>query len=143
MPTGAIMTAATFDMFDFVTELVESGIPEKQANAYAKAHNKVQRSHDEKLIETVIEKVKHDYKLDEVTTKHDLRELELTLTAQIKETEYKIELLRSELRHDVDNVRIAIEKTRADLIMWFVGTAFTMAGFIFMLIRLKFLIIPD
>jgi hypothetical protein len=133
------MTAATFDMFDFVAELVESGVPEKQANAYAKAYSKVQRCHDEKLIETVVEKVKHDYKLDDVATKRDIKELELQIALVRKD----IEIVKSELRHDVDNVRIAIEKTRADLIMWFVGTAFTMAGFIFMLIRLKFLIIPD
>lgn len=133
------MTAATFDMFDFVAELVDSGVPEKQANAYAKAYSKVQRSHDEKLIETVIEKVKHDYKLDDIATKRDIKELELEIALVRKD----IEIVKSDLQRDIQGIRTDIEKSRNDLIKWFVGTAFALAGFIFMLIRLKVLIIPD
>lgn len=133
------MTAATFDMFDFVAELVESGVPEKQANAYAKAYSKVQRSHDEKLIETVIDKVKHDYKLDDIATKRDIKELELEIALVRKD----IEIVKSDLQRDIQGIRTDIEKSRNDLIKWFVGTAFALAGFIFMLIRLKVLIIPD
>ena len=133
------MTAATFDMFDFVAELVESGVPEKQANAYAKAYSKVQRSHDEKLIETVIDKVKHDYKLDDIATKRDIKELELEIALVRKD----IEIVKSDLQRDIQGIRTDIEKSKNDLIKWFVGTAFALAGFIFMLIRLKVLIIPD
>lgn len=101
------MTAATFDMFDFIAELVESGIPEKQANAYAKAHNKVQRSHDEKLIETVIEKVKHDYKLDDVATKRDIKELELQIALVKKD----IEIVKSDLQRDISDAKTDLTRT--------------------------------
>lgn len=139
------MTAATFDMFDFVTELVESGVPEKQANAYAKAYSKVQRNHDEKVIDTVVEKVKNDYRLDDVAHKRDIRELELNIELvrrDIKELDLAIQSRIKDVDTKIETVKTAIEKSRTDLIMWFVGTAFTMAGFIFMLIRLKFLIVP-
>lgn len=133
------MTAATFDMFDFAAELIASGVPEKQANAYAKTLGKVQRNTEEKVTEIIIERIKHDYKLDDLATKRDIKELELEIALTRKD----IEIAKAELKRDIDSVRTDIEKSKNDLIKWFVGTAFALAGFIFMLIRLRILIIPD
>jgi Flp pilus assembly protein TadB len=140
------MTAATFDMFDFAAELIESGVPEKQANAYAKTLGKVQRNTEEKVTEAIIEKVKNDYRLDDMAHKRDIRELELSIELvrrDIKELDLTIQSRFKDVDTKIETVKTAIEKSRTDLIMWFLGTAFTMAGFIFMLIRLKFLIVPD
>lgn len=56
-------------------------------------------------------------KLDDLATKRDLKELEL-----------KIELVRAQLSEQ-------IEKSKNDLIKWFVGTAFAIASIGFMLAR--------
>ena len=57
-------------------------------------------------------------KIDELATKKD------------------IELVRAELKRDIDSVRIEIEKSKNELIKWFVGTAFAIASIGFMLARL-------
>lgn len=62
---------------------------------------------------TKIEKAK----IDELATKGDVKELEL-----------KIELVRAQLSEQ-------IEKSKNDLIKWFVGTAFAIASIGFMLAR--------
>ncbi len=133
------MTAIPFDMLDFAAELVESGVPEKQANAHAKTVSKLQRNAEEKIIETIIEKVKHDYRLDDVAVKRDIKELELNIELVRKD----IEIVKADLKRDIEGVKTDIEKSKNDLIKWFVGTAFALAGFIFMLIRLKVFIVPD
>lgn len=125
------MTAATFDMFDFVAELIESGVPEKQANAYAKTYSKAQRNSEEKIIETVIEKVKHDYRLDDVATKLDIKELELQIALVKKD----IEIVKSDLQRDIQAVRTDIEKSNQNLIKWIVGSCFTLISVIFMMLR--------
>ncbi len=56
-------------------------------------------------------------KIDELATKGDVKELEL-----------KIELVRAQLSEQ-------IEKSKNDLIKWFVGTAFAIASIGFMLAR--------
>ncbi len=71
-----------------------------------KAVTKVQQD----SLATVIEQVKHDYQLDDVATKRDIREIEL-----------KIELVKSELKRDIETVRKEITETKADLIRWVVG----------------------
>ena len=125
------MTTATFDMFDFAAELIASGVPDKQANAFAKTYSKAQRTSEEKLIETIIEKVKHDYRLDDVATKRDIKELEL----QIELVKKDIEIVKADLQRDIQGVKTDIEKSRNDLIKWFVGTAFAIASIGFMLAR--------
>lgn len=51
-----------------------------------------------------------DYDLDNIATKRDIRELEL-----------KIELVKSELKRDIETVRKEMAETKADLIRWVVG----------------------
>ncbi|MCX7068036.1 MAG: DUF1640 domain-containing protein [Methylococcales bacterium] len=111
------MTTIPFDTLDFSTELIESGLPEKQANAIAKAVSKAQQN----SMTTVIEQVKHDHDMDNLTTKRDLKETELRLEARIKETELKIELVKSELKRDIETLRKEAAENKAALIRWVMG----------------------
>jgi hypothetical protein len=45
----------------------------------------------------------------------------LIFDTRIKETELKIELVRSELKRDIETVRKEIAETKAELIRWVVG----------------------
>jgi hypothetical protein len=94
------MTAIPFDSHEFYSELVQSGLAEKTADALTKAVVKIEKA-----------------KIDELATKGDVKELEL-----------KIELVRAQLSEQ-------IEKSKNDLIKWFVGTAFAIASIGFMLAR--------
>ena len=87
------MSTVPFDTHAFYVELVESGLAEKTANALTKAVTKIESA-----------------KLEELVTKRDL-----------KETELKIELVKSELKRDIETVRKEISETKADLIRWVVG----------------------
>jgi len=87
--------AITIDTYAIVTKLKETGIPELQAAAQVEAITK--------LIEGAIEQAKHDYQLDELVTKRDLRE-----------TDLKIELVRSDLKREIAEIK-------ADLVRWVVG----------------------
>ena len=54
-----------------------------------------------------MEQAKHDYQLDDLATKRDLRELELKLDARLKELELK--------------VAKDIAESKAELVRWVVG----------------------
>ena len=45
----------------------------------------------------------------------------LIFDTRIKETELKIELVRSELKRDIETARKEIAETKAELIRWVVG----------------------
>lgn len=107
------MTILAIDTYALVTQLKEAGIPEPQAAAQVATLTKV--------IDTAFAQVKHDYQLDDLITKRDLKELEVRLDSRIKETELKIELVRSELKRDIETVRKEIAETKADLVRWVVG----------------------
>lgn len=89
------MTAILFDTLELATKLKAVGFTEEQARAITSAQQDV-ASH-------TLEQARHDYHLDEVTTKRDLKELEYHLESRIKDTELKI------------------AETKADLIRWVVG----------------------
>ena len=93
------MTRLTFDTHEFVTELKHAGLSESQAEAITRLHQQAANA--------TIDYVKHEHRLENVVTNKDL-------DARIKETELKIELVRSELKRD-------IAETKAELIRWVVG----------------------
>ncbi len=93
------MTTLTFDTHEFVTELKQAGLSESQAEAITRLHRQAANA--------TIDYVKHEHSLENVITNKDL-------DARIKETELKIELVKSELKHD-------IAETKAELIRWVVG----------------------
>jgi len=107
------MTTLALDTYSLVTKLKESGVPEQQAAAQVETITKA--------IGSALEQARHDYQLDDLATKRDLKELEVKLESRIKETELKIELVRSELKRDIESVRKEIAETKAELVRWVVG----------------------
>jgi hypothetical protein len=93
------MTAITFDTYAFVTKLKEAGVPEQQAAAQIETLTKA--------IDSALEQVRHEHDLDNLVTNKDM-------DARIRETELKIELVRSELKRD-------IAESKAEMIRWVVG----------------------
>ena len=71
------MTAITIDTYALITTLKDAGVPEQQAKAQIDAITKI--------AEVTRQQIEHDHKLDDVTTKRDLKELELTLIAKMAE----------------------------------------------------------
>lgn len=89
------MAALAFDTHEFVKELKEAGFSEQQAEVITK----LQKS----AVSSTLEQARHDYELDDLATKRDIRDVDL-----------KIELAKAELKRD-------IAETKADLIRWVVG----------------------
>lgn len=72
------MTAITIDTYALITSLKDAGVPEQQAKAQIDAIAK--------FVDTAREQIEHDHKLDDVATKRDLKELELTLNNKISDS---------------------------------------------------------
>jgi hypothetical protein len=128
------MSAVALNIHEFYNELKSAGFNEQQAEVIANIQGKTASAAIEKS-QADIAQVKHEYRLDDITTNKDL-------DARIKETELKIELVRADLKVDIEMVRKEIEIVRKeisdsknDLIKWFVGTAFAIASIGFMLAR--------
>jgi hypothetical protein len=93
------MTALTFDTHDFVKKLKGAGFSEEQAEVLTDLQKATSQN--------TLEQARHDYELDDLATKRDLKELETNLKKDI-------EILRLETKRD-------IAESRADLIRWVVG----------------------
>jgi hypothetical protein len=93
------MTTLTFDTHEFVTELKQAGLSEEQAEVITRLHGQATNA--------TIEYVKHEHSVENLVTNKDL-------DARIKETELKIELVRSDLKRD-------IAETKAELVRWVVA----------------------
>jgi len=109
------MTALAFDTHEFVKRLKGAGFSEEQAEVLTDLQKTT--------VLNTLEQARHDYKLDDLATKRDLKEVETSLT-------YQIELLRSDTgKH--------IAKTKAELIRWVVAVGLLqitiIAGLIFRL----------
>ncbi len=93
------MTTLTFDTHDFVKRLKGAGFSEEQAEILTDLQKTTALN--------TLEQARHDYELDDMATKRDLKELEVALRRDIKE----LELI---MRKDA-------AETKADLIRWVVG----------------------
>jgi len=93
------MTTITFDTHEFIKELKNAGFSEQQAEVITKLQKTA--------ISTTLEQAKHDYQLDDLATKRDLKELELKVDAGIRELELK--------------VAKDIAESKAELVRWVVG----------------------
>ncbi|MEI6709168.1 MAG: DUF1640 domain-containing protein [Methylococcales bacterium] len=78
------MTTLTFDTHDFVKKLKGVGFSEEQAELITDLQKTT-------MLNT-LEQAKHDYELEDLATKRDLKELELGLELKISET--KADLIR-------------------------------------------------
>ncbi|MBF0162619.1 MAG: DUF1640 domain-containing protein [Magnetococcales bacterium] len=100
--------AVPFDTLAFVKKLESAGVPAAQAEAQAEA------------LSGVLQKVE-EYRLQELATKGDLREVELKL-------EGKIETTKAELRKDIETAKV-------ETIQWVVLTGIAILGGVAALIR--------
>ena len=83
------MNTITFDTHAFIKKLTESGLTEQQAEVITELQKET--------VKSTLEQARHDYDLDDLATKRDLKELELRLEARIKDTELKIVESKAEL----------------------------------------------
>ena len=89
------MTAAvvmSFDTHTFYNRLKSVGFSEQQAEAIAEIQKETATA--------AIEQARHDYHLDELATKRDLKELEL-----------KIEMVKADLQRDLSNAKADLTRT--------------------------------
>ncbi len=100
------MSTLTIDTYALVSKLKEAGIPEQQAVAQIEIITKT--------IDAAIEQARHDYELDNLVTKRDLKELEVELRKLEVELRKDIEILRLETKRD-------IAESKAELIRWVVS----------------------
>ncbi len=100
------MATIAFDTHEFVKELKDAGFSEQQAEVITKLQKAA--------VSSTLEQARHDYELDDLATKRDLKELDLRLESRLKEIELKIELVRAELKREA-------AENKAELIRWVVG----------------------
>ena len=95
------MTAAvmTFDTHTFYNKLKDVGFSEQQADVIAQ----IQRE----TATAAIEQARHDYHLDELATKRDLKELELKIELVHK----YIEVVKADLKRDLADSNAALSRT--------------------------------
>jgi uncharacterized protein YajQ (UPF0234 family) len=93
------MTATVLNIHEFYNELKGVGFNEQQAELIANLHSKSAAA--------AVEQAKHDYKLDDVATRYDIKELELK-----------------------------IEKSKNSLIMWMVSLGTAQVGAVFFILKL-------
>lgn len=88
------MSSITFDTHDFVRKLKGVGFSEEQAEVITDLQKTTSAN--------TLEQAKHDYELDNIATKRDLKESELQLESKIRELDttlqLKIEQSKSELQ---------------------------------------------
>lgn len=82
----------TFDTHAFYNRLKGVGFSEDQADAIA--------SIQKDTAAAAIEQARHDYHLDDLATKRDIKELEL-----------KIEMVRADLQRDLANAKAELSRT--------------------------------
>lgn len=78
------MATITFDTHDFVKKLKGAGFSEEQAEVLTDLQKATSQN--------TLEQARHDYELDDLATKRDLKELQLTL--ELKMSENKADLIR-------------------------------------------------
>jgi hypothetical protein len=109
------MNAVIFDTLEFATRLKSVGFTEEQAKVITELHKTA--------TDKTLEQAKHDYHLDDVATKRDLKELETAL-------EHKLELLRADTNKAIAETRREIAETKADLTRWIIGAGFLQTALI-------------
>jgi hypothetical protein len=109
------MSTLTFDTHEFVKRLQGAGFSVEQAEILTELQKTT--------VSNTLEQARHDYELDEIASKRDLKELEWLFKRDIKELELTL------------NLKIA--ETKAGLIHWVVAVGLLqitiIAGLIFRL----------
>ncbi len=127
--SGKAMSAVQFDTHKFVRRLRDAGFPENQAEALVLAFQEVETLSPRDLVHT---EDQFDYKIELV--RKEIKELDVSLRKEI-------ELVRTELKKDIElvgkEVQIArvesqrdIAKAKAELIRWVVGVGILQSSLI-------------
>ena len=107
------MNAIPFDTLHFANRLKAVGFTDEQAEVITE----LQRT----ATDSTLEQARHDYHLDDVTTKRDMKELETAL-------KHDIEMLEVNLRREIEVLRAdtgrMIAMSKADLTRWIIGAGF-------------------
>ena len=107
------MNAITFDTLHFANKLKAVGFTDEQAQVITE----LQRT----ATDNTLEQARHDYHLDDVATKRDMKELETALRHDLKEID-------AALRHEIELLRAdtgcMIAESKADLTRWIIGAGF-------------------
>lgn len=114
------MPMTGFDTLEYVHQLKEAGVPEKQAETHAHALSEVIESN--LATKRDIESVRRDIKLEIETVHRDIKELELKFNARLEKTK--------------SDMTVEIEKLKSDVIKWSVGAVFTAVGLFATIIKL-------
>lgn len=109
------MNAIPFDTLQFANRLKSVGFSDEQAQALTE----LQRS----ATDSTLEQARHDYHLDDVATKRDLKEIETALR-------HDIEMLRAETGRQIAETGRQIAETKADLTRWIIGAGFLQTSLI-------------
>jgi len=103
------MNTITFDTLDFANRLKSVGFTDEQAQVITE----LQRT----ATDNALEQARHDYHLDDVATKRDLKEMETAL-------DHKIELLRAGTGRMIAETNQRISESKANLTRWIIGAGF-------------------
>ena len=107
------MNAIPFDTLHFANRLKAVGFTDEQAQVITE----LQRT----ATDSTLEQARHDYHLDDVATKRDMKELETAL-------KHDIETLEVNLRREIEVLRAdtgrMIAMSKADLTRWIIGAGF-------------------
>ena len=107
------MNAVPFDTLHFANRLKSVGFTDEQAQVITE----LQRTAND----STLEQARHDYHLDDVATKRDMKELETALRHDLKEID-------AALRHEIELLRAdtgcMIAESKADLTRWIIGAGF-------------------
>jgi cell division septum initiation protein DivIVA len=113
------MNAVPFDTLEQANKLKAVGFTDEQAQAITQ----LQRI----ATDNTLEQARHDYHLDDVATKRDMKELETVLKHDIKE-------LETVLRRDIEVMRAdtgrLIAETKADMTRWIISAGFLQTALI-------------
>jgi len=102
------MHTISFDTLQFADRLKAVGFSDEQARAITELQSSATNN--------TLEQARHDYHLDDLAAKRDLKEMETAL-------EHKIELLRADTQR-------MIAENKADLSRWITGAGFLQTTFI-------------
>lgn len=109
------MAAVLFDTHTHVKRLRETGLTEVQAETITELQQQASVA--------AVQQALHDYHLDELASKRDIKEIEAALRRDL-------EILRAESKKDIAETRLQIAETKAELIRWVVGVGLLQSSLI-------------
>ena len=113
------MNAITFDTLHFANKLKAVGFTDEQAQVITE----LQRT----ATDNTLEQARHDYHLDDVATKRDLKEMETALRHDVGALEVNLRREIEVLRADTGRM---IAESKADLTRWIIGVLLKIAHLI-------------